>query len=763
MNTHSMWMNRKLGWALSGLLACGLLTACGSGSSDNADQPPVATISSPASNTTFKAGDDISFSGSAFDAEDGTLPASRLSWWVDLHHDTHTHPVQQPTVGGSGTVSIPVRGETSDNIWYRFHLSATDSAGHTVEVTRDVLPRKSQVTLATQPAGLQLTLDGQPVTGPSTFTGVQGIERDLGAAEQVFNGHRYAFATWSDGGAAAHTISTPVANTTYTASFNDLGPVTNQAPTVSLSAATNGVVGTAMTLSATAADSDGTIAKVQFYDGATLLGEDTSGPYTWSWTPTSAGAHNLSARATDNGGATTISAVVTVTVDPASGNDTTVPTITLTAPTNLADGLTGTQTLTATATDNVGVVGVEFQVDGVIVGGEDTVAPYTASWNTANYPSGQHIVRARARDAAGNFSAWATSTVRITSTAAVPQGFTKNESWITGLSNASAFAQASDGRLFIAQQGGQLRVVKNGVLQAAAFVTLTVDSAGERGLIGVALHPNFPTTPWVYVHYTSTDGGSHNRVSRFMASGDVATGTEQKLVDLPNLSGATNHNGGALHFGLDGKLYVGVGENADSSHSPDLTSPLGKLLRFNEDASIPSDNPFFASGTGLAKAIWAYGLRNPFTFAVQPVTGRIHINDVGQNTWEEINLGTAGANYGWPSTEGLTTAAGITGPLFTYKHSDASPVGSGAGGFFVGFCIAGGAFYPTSGPFPASYRGGYFFSDYVSKFVGRVDLANGNATYAFTNLQDSPVDMLVGGDGALYLLTRSGITRVTAP
>ena len=107
--------------------------------------------------------------------------------------------------------------------------------------------------------------------------------------------------------------------------------------------------------------------------------------------------------------------------------------------------------------------------------------------------------------------------------------------------------------------------------------------------------------------------------------------------------------------------------------------------------------------------------------------------------------------------------AGITGPLFTYKHSAASPPGSGPGGFFVGQCIAGGAFYPTTGNFPTAYRGSYFFADYVQGFIGRVDLANGNATYAFSNGLSQPVDLLVGSDGALYVLRRSAITRITSP
>ena len=192
--------------------------------------------------------------------------------------------------------------------------------------------------------------------------------------------------------------------------------------------------------------------------------------------------------------------------------------------------------------------------------------------------------------------------------------------------------------------------------------------------------------------------------------------------------------------------------------------PFGKLLRFNVDRSIPADNPFFAIQTGLGRAVWAYGLRNPFSFAIQPGTGRILINDVGETTWEEINVGTAGANYGWPGSEGPdNVGAGVTAPLFTYKHADASPPGSGPGGFFKGFAIAGGAFYPAAGAFPDGYRDQYYFADFISRFVGRIDLANGNAAYAFASLSGQPVDLLVGIDGALYVLTRTGVTRISAP
>ena len=137
------------------------------------------------------------------------------------------------------------------------------------------------------------------------------------------------------------------------------------------------------------------------------------------------------------------------------------------------------------------------------------------------------------------------------------------------------------------------------------------------------------------------------------------------------------------------------------------------------------------------------------------------INDVGLNSWEEINEGAAAANYGWPSTEGPTNVTAVTAPLFAYPHD--SPTASGPGGFFNGFAIIGGAFYPSSGGnFPASHRGNYFFADFVNSFVGVLDLRPGadNAAYSFATLSDNPVGMAVGADGALYILTRLGITRI---
>jgi glucose/arabinose dehydrogenase len=329
--------------------------------------------------------------------------------------------------------------------------------------------------------------------------------------------------------------------------------------------------------------------------------------------------------------------------------------------------------------------------------------------------------------------------------ATLPSGF--SETQISGLSNPTAMAIAPDGRIFVCLQGGQLRVIKNGALLATPFVTLTVDPTGERGLLGIAFDPNFATNNFLYLYYTVTSTPRHNRVSRFTANGDVVVaGSELPILDLENLS-ATNHNGGAIHFGPDGKLYVATGENAVPSNAQTLNNRLGKILRINLDGTIPTDNPFFNTASGVNRSIWALGLRNPFTFAFQPGTTRMFINDVGQNAVEEINDGIAGSNYGWPTCEGACSPANpnFRDPLFQYGHGSSSTTGC---------AIAGGAFYnPTTVQFGASYVGKYFFADLCSGWIRLMDPSNNTAT-GFASGISNPVDLAVASDGSLYYLAR---------
>ena len=325
---------------------------------------------------------------------------------------------------------------------------------------------------------------------------------------------------------------------------------------------------------------------------------------------------------------------------------------------------------------------------------------------------------------------------------------------------ATAMAFAPDGRLFVCLQGGQVRVInKDGVLLANPFVTLSVDSNGERGLLGVAFDPNFASNHYVYLYYTVPGSPAHNRISRFTANGNVAAAnSEFVLVDLDNLSNATNHNGGGIHFGPDGKLYAGVGENANGANAQSLSNRLGKILRINSNGTIPLDNPstfpgIAGSTSGANRAIWAVGLRNPFTFAFQPGTSRLFINDVGQSTWEEINDGVAGSNYGWPIAEGPASPPNpnFRDPIFFYGHGLSSTTGC---------AIVGGAFYnPPVLQFPSRFVGKYFFVDLCSGWIRLLDPANNTAS-DFASEISAPVDLHLGPDGALYYLTRGGVFRV---
>ncbi|MCY7349739.1 MAG: PQQ-dependent sugar dehydrogenase [Cytophagaceae bacterium] len=327
-----------------------------------------------------------------------------------------------------------------------------------------------------------------------------------------------------------------------------------------------------------------------------------------------------------------------------------------------------------------------------------------------------------------------------------PTGFSQQQ-LATGIASPTAMTFAPDGRLFICQQNGTIKIVKNGAMLVTNFGSIPVNTSGERGLLGLAFDPNFSTNQFIYIYYTLPDG-SRNRLSRITATGDVMVGgSESVLVNFDALSSATNHNGGFIKFGADGKLYVAIGENANSAHAQNLDTHHGKLLRLNTDGTAPSDNPFYSGATTAQKrAVWALGLRNPFSFDVQPGTGKIFVNDVGQNTYEEINNSTTGGqNFGWPSQEG-TTVAGFSSPVYFYSHG---------GGDNHGCAITGGVFFsPGSTNYPGQYAGNYFYMDYCNNWINRLDNANIRQPFA-TSIPGNSLGMATGPDGNLYFLSRS--------
>jgi len=341
------------------------------------------------------------------------------------------------------------------------------------------------------------------------------------------------------------------------------------------------------------------------------------------------------------------------------------------------------------------------------------------------------------------------ATSRAAQATTLPAGFTET-TIATGMTAPTAMEIAPDGRVFVLEQPGRVRVIKNGTLLATPFLSITVNAALERGLLGIAFDPAFATNRFVYVYYTATAPAIHNRVARFTANGDVAvSGSQVNIFELPNLSTAENHNGGAIHFGRDGKLYVAVGENAIPSRAPSLTSTMGKILRINADGTIPTDNPFYTQTTGNNRAIWAKGLRNPFTFSIQPGTGRMLLNDVGNITWEEINDGVAGRDYGWGSSmsDGDATAF--------YRYGSGQVVIAGTPATCA---ITGAAFYnPAAANFPSQYVGRYFFGDYCGRWIRTIDPATKTTSTFATAIGNfgGLVDLKVAADGSLYYLARN--------
>lgn len=344
----------------------------------------------------------------------------------------------------------------------------------------------------------------------------------------------------------------------------------------------------------------------------------------------------------------------------------------------------------------------------------------------------------------------------FTHAATLPAGFTRSVV-ARKLYDPTAMAVAPDGRIFVAQQTGELRVIKNDVLLDQPFLTVTVDNQQERGLVGVTFDPNFASNGYVYVYYTAKTPVLRNRISRFTAQGDVAQpGSEKIIFELdPLVETRRAHNGGALHFAADGTLFVAVGDNAyPRTNTTDFTKLFGKILRINPDGTIPSDNPYYNTLQGNLRAIWANGFRNPFTFAIQPITGRIFANDVGESSWEEINEIVKGANYGWPYTEGPTNDPNYKGPIHAYGHGSGNDLGCG---------VVGAEFYnPANTQFPSDYVGDYFFGDYCNGWIRRYD-PNQNKSYLFDTGITTPVDIRINEQGSLYYLSRgrSGVADGT--
>jgi glucose/arabinose dehydrogenase len=339
---------------------------------------------------------------------------------------------------------------------------------------------------------------------------------------------------------------------------------------------------------------------------------------------------------------------------------------------------------------------------------------------------------------------------------------------------------APDGRIFIWQKSGVVRIVKNDLLLPTPFLDIQthVNQCTDRGLLGLTLDPNFVNNGFVYLLYTLETGGDPNdcgpktsqltRVTADPANLDVALpGSE--VVILGNLpSEAESHSIGTVRFAPDGKMFVGVGDAASpvfadpqALRAQDLNSLAGKILRINPDGSAPVNNPFYNGTNSIRSKVWAYGLRNPFRFGLHPISGEPYIGDVGWNSKEEINRGR-GKNFGWPCYEGVApqpqyqaaflqcrrlSQSAVTGPVYEYDRT-------------IGGTVIGGAFY-TSFLYPPEYHGNFFFADYVSKWIDRMVLDDNQNILSITTFAtgvEGPVSIEMGPDGMIYYVAiESGV------
>jgi glucose/arabinose dehydrogenase len=315
------------------------------------------------------------------------------------------------------------------------------------------------------------------------------------------------------------------------------------------------------------------------------------------------------------------------------------------------------------------------------------------------------------------------------------------ETYITGLVAPWAIDFASDGRVFITERTGRIRVITGGRLQPRPWMTLDVAAVGEAGLLGLALDPHFDGNRYIYVAYTrrTASGRLENRLVRVREDPKTAVGVLDKVL-IDNVPGASNHDGGRLKFGSDGKLYWTIGDAQEPPRAQNLSSLNGKILRLNPDGSIPADNPFPGS------YVYSYGHRNPQGLAWQPGTARLYATEHGPSgLWnccqDELNNIEPGKNYGWPEITGEETHVGMITPLLQSGTSET--------------WAPSGATFASRGP----WAGSLLFTGLRGQSLYRVQLdpKDPRAVVNFERLLYQRFgrlrDIAEGPNGSLYMLT----------
>ena len=361
----------------------------------------------------------------------------------------------------------------------------------------------------------------------------------------------------------------------------------------------------------------------------------------------------------------------------------------------------------------------------------------------------------------------------------VPGQFTVETIHSNAGGKATGFARLPDGRFLVLEhQTGNVNLVVDGATEPTTVATIPhLAVSSERGLLGVALDPDFPDANYVYLYYTGDSGV--NRVSRFPVAGDLSDPQsqvlsfdptdEQVLIEMQDDS--EYHNAGTLRFGSDKTLYISHGDDVkfkfwedDELYLQDLTNLYGKILRINRDGSVPDDNPTFpAEPVQKRSEIFAIGLRNPFRFSIDPQTDRLFIGDVGTNLREEFNLSDGGENFGYPRHEGSAffyeeadlTAPEPTPPIYDYEYARPSRRSA------IALVTYRRQDAPSMYSFPAEYDGVHFYADHFDDEVSYLR-PHGNGGWesvlfgtGFSQLVDAALDP----DGGINLLSYDGTLR----
>jgi glucose/arabinose dehydrogenase len=338
----------------------------------------------------------------------------------------------------------------------------------------------------------------------------------------------------------------------------------------------------------------------------------------------------------------------------------------------------------------------------------------------------------------------------------------------TGLNRPLYLTNAGDERLFVLEQGGLIKLIVDGVVQATPFLDLSSiispdarqqGGYSERGLLGLAFHPDYANNRVFYVHYTDINGDTV--IARYLTLRDNpnAADPSSAAIVLTQSQPYANHNGGQIAFGPDGYLYIALGDGGGGGDpleaGQDLQTWLGKILRIDPaldgSYSVPADNPF-VNGGGLSE-IWAYGLRNPWRFSFDALTGDLYIADVGQNAWEEVNFQAAdsagGENYGWNFLEGNHPYSGraapsdVVMPVAEYAHSFGSSVSGG---------------YVYRGENIPALVGAFIYGDFTSGMMWSL-YRDAAGEWQNNVLTDTPMAISsfgVDAAGELYVLDYSG-------